>query len=136
MLAVLYSCNKKIDIPAPAKKLQLSEFSSMLLKENTYVITDYYKNDQQLDVPDVNVEDTYTFDGEMNDGWVSSKKPCIEYHYNFKAFTKNDSLLFEWVDFQISPATFMVADYKIDEWFVLRHGDTYMRYQAQSATPN
>jgi hypothetical protein len=136
VLVALCACNKKIDIPAPVKTLQLSDFTSMLSSEKTYVVSEYYTNNQQLAVPDVNAEDTYTFDGKKNDGWVSSKQPCIEYHYNFRAYSSNDSLLFEWVDFHISPQTFTVEDYKTGEWFLLKQGDTYMRYRVLSNTSN
>ncbi len=127
-MVIFCSCHKQINEPL-TKQINLSEFSSMLSIDKTYIITAYYKNDQQLSIPDVNREDTYTFDGTINDGWVLSKEPCIEYHYNFRTFTSNNSILFEWVDFNISPETYIVSDYKMNEWFVLRHGDTFTKYQ-------
>lgn len=128
-MIVLCACHKHIDVKAPVKQLAFEEFASMLSKEKNYVVSSYYKNDQQLSVPDVNIEDTYTFDGTLNDGWVTSQEPCIEYHYNFKAFKTGDSIVFEWVNFQISPQTYIVSDYKLDEWFLLKHGDTYIKYE-------
>jgi hypothetical protein len=132
ILVVFCSCHKQMESPAINKKLNLSEFSSMLSKERTFIITEYYKNDQQLSIPDVNSEDTYAFDGILNDGWVLSKEPCIEYHYNFRTFTSNNGILFEWVDFNISPETFIVSDYRMNEWFVLKHGDTFTKYQVKN----
>ena len=131
-MATLCSCHKQIDLPIASKQLNLSEFSSMLTLDRTYVITEYYKNDQQLSIPEVNSEDTYTFDGTVNDGWVLSKVPCVEYHYNFRTFTSNNNILFEWVDFNISPETFIVSDYKMNEWFVLKLGDTFTKYEVQN----
>ena len=101
----------------------------MLSKDKTYIVSAYYTNNQQLSVPNVNSDDTYTFDGSVNDGWVTSLEPCIEYHYNFKAFKSDDSIMFEWVNFQISPQTFIVADYEPGEWFLLKAGDTYTKYK-------
>ena len=128
-MVVLCSCHKQIDPPVVSKQLNLSEFSSMLSIDRTYIITEYYKYDQQLSIPVVNSEDTYTFDGTRNDGWVLSKEPCIEYHYNFRTFTSGNNILLEWLDFNISPETFIVSDYKMNEWFLLKHGDTFTKYQ-------
>ena len=113
------------------QQLDIAEFASMLSKEKTYIVTAYYKNDLQLAIPEVNSEDTYTFDGMLKDGWISSVHPCVEYHYNFKTLTSNDKILLEWVNFSISPQTYIVDDYKIDEWFVLKYDDTYTRYEVK-----
>ena len=129
MIVALCSCHKQIEVIVPVKNLQFSEFASMLSKDKTYVVADYYSSDSRLSIPAINTEDTYTFDGTLNDGWVSSKEPCIEYHYNFKAFASSDSIVFEWVNFSISPQTYTVSDYKVDEWFELKQGDVYTRYK-------
>lgn len=129
VIILLCACQKHMESSVPKKQLDIAEFTTMLSKEKTYVVTAYYKNDVQLAVPEVNSEDTYTFDDMLKDGWVSSLQPCIEYHYNFKTLTSNDSILLEWVNFSISPQTFIVDDYKINEWFVLKHEDTYTRYE-------
>ena len=135
VMIVLCACHKYIDVNTsikPTRQLSFEEFTSMLSKEKTYVVSTYYKNDQQLFVPVVNAEDTYTFDGTTNDGWVTSLQPCIEYHYNFKAFKSDDNIVFEWVDFQISPQTYIVDDYAAGEWFLLKQGDTYIKYKVTS----
>ena len=100
----------------------------MLSKEKTYVVSDYYTADAKLAVPVVNSEDTYTFDGSSSDGWISSKFPCIEYHYNFRVFASGDSILLDWLNFSISPETYTVSDFQADEWFILKNGDTYKKY--------
>ena len=100
----------------------------MLTKDKTYKVANYYTVDSAMSMPFVNSEDTYTFDGPASDGWVSSKFPCIEYHYNFSVFTSSDNILFNWLDFNIAPQTFTVTDYKEDEWFILQNGNTYARY--------
>jgi hypothetical protein len=128
VLAALCSCAKQIDLKAPGKALSVSAFASMLSKDKTYVVTDYYTADAKLAVPVVNSEDTYTFDGSSNDGWISSKFPCIEYHYNFRVFSAENGIFFEWLDFNIAPGTFMVSDYQEDEWFILKYGDNYTKY--------
>jgi hypothetical protein len=132
VMIVLCACHKQIDIvdiKMSGKQLAFEEFVSMLSKDKTYIVSAYYTNNQQLSVPNVNSDDTYTFDGSVNDGWVTSLEPCIEYHYNFKAFKSDDSIMFEWVNFQISPQTFIVADYEPGEWFLLKAGDTYTKYK-------
>lgn len=128
VLAALCACTKEIDVTATESKLSASAFSSMLTKTNIYVVADYYTADAKLNVPVVNSEDTYTFDGSDNDGWISSKFPCIEYHYNFSLSTNGDSILFNWLDFNIVAQTFTVSDYQEGEWFILKSGDTYIRY--------
>ena len=128
LVAVLCSCQKYSE-PVPSKSLKLDEFISMLSKERTYAVAAYYTSHASLDVPEVNSEDTYTFDGKISDAWVSSKQPCIEYHYNFRAFNNGSKIVLDWVDFDISPTEFTVEDYKQDEYFVLRSGDIFTRYQ-------
>ena len=128
VLASLCSCAKHIDLTAPEKTLNISAFSSMLTRDKTYVVADYYTSNEKLAVPVVNSEDTYTFDGASNDGSISSKFPCIEYHYNFRVFADGDSILFDWLDFSIAPETYTVSDFQEDEWFILRNGDTYTKY--------
>ena len=105
VMMVLCACHKHIDVKIPikpARQLSFEEFTSMLSKEKTYVVSTYYQNDQQLFVPVVNAEDTYTFDGTINDGWITSLQPCIEYHYNFRAFKSDDNIVFEWLDKHLS----------------------------------
>jgi len=139
VMILLCACTKQMETyapkkelnSAPKKQLNIAEFASMLSREKTYVISAYYKNDMQLAIPEVNSEDTYTFDGMLNDGWISSLEPCIEYHYNFKTLTSDDKILLEWVNFSISPQTYIVDDYKIDEWFLLKHDDTYTKYEVE-----
>jgi hypothetical protein len=129
VIVALFSCSK--ELPAaklPAKPLSLSAFSSMLTKDNSYVVADYYNSAAKLNVPVVNSEDTYTFDGAVSDGWISSKLPCIEYHYNFRVFESADSILFDWLDFNIVPQTFILTEYQAGEWFILKNGDTYTKY--------
>ena len=128
VLASLCSCAKHIDLTVPEKTLSISAFSSMLTKDKTYVVADYYTSNGKLAVPVVNSEDTYTFDGASNDGWISSKFPCIEYHYNFRVFSSEGSILLDWLTFSIIPETFTVSDFKEDEWFILKNGDTYTKY--------
>lgn len=128
VMVALISCTKNIDVNAPQKKLNASSFASMLTKDKSYVVADYYTSNAKLDVPVVNSEDTYTFDGGAHDGWISSKFPCIEYHYNFSVFTNGDSILFKWLDFSIAEQTFEVADYSEGQWFILKNGDTYTKY--------
>jgi hypothetical protein len=128
VLVALCACTKHVDVNAPEKALSASAFSSMLTKNYTYTVSEYYTANATLDVPVVNSEDTYTFDGPTHDGWISSKFPCIEYHYNFRVFESGDSILFDWLDFKIAPQNFTVTDYREDEWFILKNGDTYMKY--------
>ena len=133
LLAFLCACSKHQDVtvaaaPLPARQLFLDEFSTMLSREKTYTVTGYVESGKLLPLPPVNVEDTYTFDGEKNDAWITSLEPCIEYHYNYKVFTRNDSILLEWLDFHIVPETFVVSDYKVNEWFELKKGNTFTRY--------
>ena len=131
LVAVLYSCQKYSE-PVPSKSLKLDEFVLMLAKEKTYTVSAYYTSKAVLEIPRVNSEDTYTFDGRISDAWVSSKEPCIEYHYNFRAFNSGSNIVLDWVDFNISPTEFTVEDYKPDEYFVLRTGDVFTRYQVTS----
>jgi hypothetical protein len=129
VIVALYSCSKEqLAVKLPEKPLSLPAFTSMLTKNNSYVVAEFYKSDAKLNVPVVNSEDTYTFDGAASDGWISSKFPCIEYHYNFRVFESGDSILFDWLDFDIVPQTFMLTDYQAGEWFVLKNGDTYTKY--------
>jgi hypothetical protein len=128
VLVALCSCSKIIDVKPPEKTLSMSAFTSMLSRNNTYTVSEYYTANIELDVPVVNSEDTYTFDGPKHDGWISSKFPCIEYHYNFRVFASGESILFDWLDFKIAPQTFTVTDYLEDQWFILKNGDTYMKY--------
>jgi hypothetical protein len=130
MMVAVCACQKQL--PAvPKKNLHLDEFNSMLARNDTYVVTRYYTSRSSLDIPTVNADDTYTFDGPLSDGWITSVAPCIEYHYNIKAFTSGDDILFDWLDFSISPTTFVVEDYKPGEWFVIRAGDVYTRYEVR-----
>lgn len=129
MIIVLCSCQKYSEPPVHTKSLKLEEFVSMLSKENTYSITSYYTSNAVLSIPEVNADDTYTFDGSLSDGWVSSKQPCVEYHYNFKAFSSQSNIVIDWLDFNISPTTFVVEDYKPGEFFVLRSVDKFVRYE-------
>jgi hypothetical protein len=128
VIAALCSCSKHLEVVTPEEQLSISAFSSMLTKNNTYVVANYYTVDSTLAVPVVNSEDTYTFDGASNDGWISSKFPCIEYHYNFSVFASGDNIFFEWLDFSISPETFTVSDFQENEWFILKNGNTYTKY--------
>ena len=128
VIAALCSCSKQLEVVTPEKQLSISSFNSMLTKNNTYVVSNYYTVDAVLPVPVVNSEDTYTFDGASNDGWISSKFPCIEYHYNFRVFSSEGSILLDWLNFSIIPETFTVSDFKEDEWFILKNGDTYIKY--------
>lgn len=129
MFAALCSCQKYSEPPVPPKSLKVEEFVSMLSKEKTYSVTSYYTTNSVLTIPEVNADDTYTFDGSLSDGWVSSKQPCVEYHYNFRAFASQNNIVIDWLDFNISPTTFVVEDYKPDQFFILRSGDTYVRYE-------
>ena len=128
VMVALISCAKNIDVNAPQTTLNASTFASMLTKDKSYVVSDYYTSTAKLDVPVVNSEDTYTFDGGTHDGWISSKFPCIEYHYNFNVFTNGNSILFKWLNFSIAEQTFEVADYSEGQWFILKNGDTYTKY--------
>ena len=128
VMVALCACTRQIDVNTPEKKLSAAAFASMLTKSNTYVVADYHTSSATLNVPVVNSEDTYTFDGSDNDGWISSKFPCIEYHYNFSIFTEGDTILFNWLDFNIAAQTFIVSDYLEGEWFILKTGDTYIKY--------
>lgn len=128
VVAALSSCAKDIDVKLPEKRLSIDTFSSMLSKDKTYMVEAYYTTGSTLAVPVVNNEDTYTFDSTLNDGWISSKFPCIEYHYNYAVFASGDSILFDWLDFKITPQTFTLTDYKADEWFILKSGDNYVKY--------
>lgn len=101
----------------------------MLSKDKTYAVSKYYTSNTELSIPKVNTEDTYTFDGGISDGWISSKEPCIEYHYNIRTFNSGNDIHFEWLDFNINPTTFTVEDYEEDKYFVLRSGDVYTRYE-------
>ena len=128
VLVALCSCSKTIELNAPEKTLSITAFSSMLTKNNTYTVSEYYTSNAKLDVPFVNSEDTYTFDGPTHDGWVSSKFPCIEYHYNFRVFESGDSILFDWLDFKIASQIFTVTDFQAAEWFILKNVDIYIKY--------
>jgi hypothetical protein len=128
MMVALCACQKQMHV-APKKTLQLDEFNSMLARNDTYVVTKYYTAQSSLEIPAVNTDDTYTFDGSLNDGWITSAAPCIEYHYNIKAFSSGDDIMFDWLDFNISPTTFVIEDFKPGEWFVVRSGDVYIRYE-------
>jgi hypothetical protein len=128
VMVALCACAKHIDVQAPQKSLSASAFASMLTRNSTYTVSEYYTTDSALNVPVVNSDDTYTFDGGSGDGWISSKFPCIEYHYNFNVFTSGDHILFNWLDFSIAAQTFEVSDYSEDEWFILKKGDTYTKY--------
>jgi hypothetical protein len=128
VIAALCSCSKHQEIVTPEKQLSITTFNSMLTKDKMYVVSGYYTTDSTLAVPVVNIDDTYTFDGASNDGWISSKFPCIEYHYNFRVFARGDDILLDWLNFSIAPETFTVSDYLEDEWFILKNGDTYTKY--------
>ena len=128
VMAALCSCSKHLDVKAPEPTLSLSKFTAMLTKDKSYVVADYYTSFSKLNVPVVNSEDTYTFDGSSHDGWISSKFPCIEYHYNFNVFASGDDISFDWLNFSIAPATFTVVDYVENEWFILKDGDTFTKY--------
>ena len=141
VIAALCSCSKQLEVVppqlevvTPEKQLSISAFHSMLTKNNTYVVSNYYTVDSALSVPMVNTEDTYTFDSTSNDGWISSTYPCIEYHYNFRVFASEGNILLDWLNFSIIPETFTVSDFKEDEWFILKNGDTYTKYIRVSAT--
>jgi hypothetical protein len=112
--------------------LDIDGFNAMLCKDNTYKVTAFYTSDAVLEIPDVNTEDTYTFDGSISDGWVSSKEPCIEYHYNFRTFYSQSDLKIDWVDFNISPTTYTVEEYQPGEYFILRAGDTYTKFETKA----
>lgn len=129
LVLVLCSCKKDATRPANRKTLQLSEFAAMLSKEKSYSVTKYYTSGAELEIPRVNKEDTYTFDEGISDGWVSSKEPCIEYHYIIRIFNSGNDILFDWLDFNISPTTFTVEDYEDGKYFLLRSGDVYTRYE-------
>ena len=101
----------------------------MLTIDKTYIVTDYYRSDSKLNVPDVNLEDTYTFDSSKLDGWITSLEPCIEYHYNFRAYESNSVIKLDWLDFSVAPRTYIVDDFEVNEWFILRSGDTYTKYE-------
>ena len=134
VMVALCSCTKHLDVQAPQNTLSVAAFSSMLTKNNTYIVSDYYTTDTKLEVPFVNTEDTYTFDGPTNDGWISSKFPCIEYHYNFSIFTNGNTILFKWLNFSIAEQTFEVADFSEGQWFILKNGNTYIKYVLEKPT--
>jgi len=126
------SSKQKNKPPKEDKQLYLRDFGTFLTVERTYKVTAYFdSNGNDIPIDPIYQDDTYTWNGECvcGDGWVTSIEPCRETHYNWTAYADPDgSIKFTWLTIDLQPVTYTVVDYKLDEWFIVKFNDTYIKY--------